>query len=435
MSGRLALVLWVVLAVLAGLVALDRRSAEPVGAAAVRLAPGGASSITGIAAEGRGLSVHVIQAQPGGRWMIEWTEGQSQGQSQGQWPADQRLVASALRLLGSAQVETGVREVGAIEPGHRVTIRTDTGTRMLSIGAEALSGTRPTEIDGQPGSLSDGVAGLLEPRSLLAWRDLAVFPGLDTSVATVLLEHEGAVIELRRVGERWGLTRPVSTSADPGAVASLLSGLSGLRFASLGPAQDVSGAARIVLGVEGAADAPSRGWVGTISGTGMTSELRSAQDGGGRVAGVLDGAGVDPSRFDAALFVSRVSVPVPATDIAVIELTAGGVAERLERSGQTWSARSELAAALLGVLTAEPALGVSIEPVRSDEQTPADGVRVRLERFGGLPGGEVTLQRAGDSILVIDARVVRRYAAATGSAQVIASWLDERPAAAVTGGL
>lgn len=261
---------------------------------------------------------------------------------------------------------------------------------------------------------------MLDPASLLAWRDSAVCPGIDAGVKSVVLETTGMPrLVLRRIGGRWGLTEPVVAPADGEAVAALLGSIASAGFVRFG-GEPSEARATLTIGTEGDPLAPTRGWWVSVASDGAAAARLLDPEADVSIAGVVPESAVTWMDTTAERLVSRVAVDAPASDVAALVVHRPGGVERVERTGRGWSARAEGADALLGLLCASPANGVRIAATPA-----AAGITLGLERFGGLPIRSFGVGIEPGFVVVNAGGVEHRYTRGTAAVEAAAALLSD----------
>ncbi|MGP1272687.1 MAG: DUF4340 domain-containing protein [Phycisphaerales bacterium] len=389
------------------------RSADAPDASA--LVPGRISEIRRIDSENAERAVGVVRSQPGVGWLvIERT-----GETSTAWPADRDRVGAGLRILGASRSTPAARSV-ELDRSTLVRIATDGNGVSLEIGSDALGGERFARLerssqDASPVRIADDLAGMLEPGSLITWRDTSVFPLLDDGVQRIAITGAAGRTELRRVGSRWGTVSPVAAAADGHAVRRLLDLLASLRFGA-SPGSDEGDLDEQGVSIEVAGRLAGREilWRAVISPDGRaTASIKGLLEDGS--AEVLRASGALLNRPDLTPLVrverllARSVLDLPASEIAAVRLTrADGSAIAVARTGRTWSGHADVAEALLAVLCASEADAVEL---RSGSVAGAQGpaATIELDRFGGLPVGAFECRLEGDTLSVLSEHVAWRF--------------------------
>lgn len=456
MTPRAALILVVVmlLLVLGGLLTrATEHAATHDGSASISIAP---DRIDALESSSESQTVRLDRsAGPPEVWLIS---DQLKGQTV-LWPADARTVTSGLRLLAEAGVRpargesnAGPLASGAVDaraPGvTAVTIAGAAETVRFWFADESLAGERAavvTSAEPEPvaGSIGDDVAGLLEPASLLAWRDHAAMPLFDSGVLTIELETDEGSLALRRTGSRWGIVSPVIAGTDAAGVRNLLDAIAALRFERFDPAglttppnapawrmtaSSRSAGRNIRWTVAIPADSgpsgsvsksterdPSASVVAFASIDGLTDDGSAAA-----ASGRIEGFTAVARAATVPRLASKVASPVPATDIAEVRLMHGDTSFVSKRAGRRWTDHDQLVVELLEFLTTSPCTSIEVLTTPGNaadiiDREPPTAIAVSLARFGGLPAGEYRLGVAPDAIVVDSGSLRRVYPIGTPS--------------------
>lgn len=442
-----------------------------------------------------------VERDAQGQWRLR-SSGAAQGPA---WRVDGERVRNLLKILGT--VVTVARPAPGAKVGDGATVVTleldgagaapGQGNIVLRLSPQVLGGqglievTSPAaNVPAGPGAgtsaapAAAGTAGpvtrlgvvasslhaLFQGEGVRAWRDTALLPGVMAEASRVRLVRGDRSLALARVQGAWGLTEPVASPADPGAVQRLLTALEGARIArfmdELAPgARAQTGldapAARVVIEsdvreVSGAADQAT---VRTVTrelvigeALDATGKQRYASLDGGATVVAVEAASLAEIKVDAGAYLSRVATTAAGADIGLIMLEgapaapgAGGVAPAtvgpvnmgFQRGLEGWyelrpdgtrimadPGRAAGIAELTKFLTTEPAAEVFV-----GEPTGYQAIgRLTLRTAGDSPLDEVEVGRhAGAGVALKSGRVTRTYARTPELLKVVLGPIEPLP--------
>lgn len=155
-----------------------------------------------------------------------------------------------LRLLSDLAPLEG--EKGAKPPEAAITLSlvlSNDTTRTIRVGSSPLGGKVVAAIDDEGGPrvmmIDDGIRRMVQPESLLAWRDARFFPRAGLDPSRVRVEANGTTLQLSRVQGRWGVASPLNAPASDEAMKAMIRQLAVLKGERLldevDPSSDVVG--------------------------------------------------------------------------------------------------------------------------------------------------------------------------------------------------
>ncbi|MEL6498080.1 MAG: hypothetical protein AAF937_00740 [Planctomycetota bacterium] len=318
------------------------------------------------------------------------------------WPADGRRVSAALRVLSSAQAEPVLASAATddLDGSLRCIVSASGSDSVITIIDGVLSGERLALVDGTSVRVATELADMLEPRAVSGWIDASLLPGFGAEVFDLSLRRGSNAVALSRSGKRWGLSDPIVSPADPEKVGQVLGRLAALDVVHMSDAA-VIGDILYSLQAKSAGtrwkadlDAQGRGVVSIETPQLLFTSVVELQEEG---LAVFDA--------DVSELVSRLTLDVPASDVAEIEVSPAGPAPsvRFRREGRGWSAEDYAVGILLDLLTARRAETSRIEAA------PPDATGLRINRFGGLPVASLRVWRSDRGMTINDGSVSRLY--------------------------
>lgn len=437
MHGRTAIISVVLLLVVAAISAVLLRPAAAPSAASrapvwlLDLTPSAVRRLE-VVVPGR-PAVIVEPSEIDGVWVMMQT-GQDLASTRA-WPVATSQVRGIIRLIADF-AKASATDARPPEDSTRVRLAMKDGPwREILIGSTELAGRVPVavsqeggEAGGMQGLMVDaGLAKLLRPEGMLAWRETLLFPSSvdpSTRISIMVADAVGIVtrLEASKVQGRWALTAPFAARAEPQAPAGVLllaSRAVPRAFIEPSPPQSDTGLNQpsLVLRLEQPVNmlfndavrrrvltqTLERGWangegVSFARVTATLTDLESREETvvwGPMVMSVGDehfaGLSVDPSNW-----VARVATVMPPADVRRIEIVRGGAASALVRTVDGWrgedGARADvvsgidanaLAEALLAWLGRTPAASIEAGPASAGTTT------IRLFGPGSIPGAEV----------------------------------------------
>jgi hypothetical protein len=207
------------------------------------------------------------------------------------------------------------------------------------------------------------------------------------------------VVELERVGSRWGLIEPLRTPADSEQVAGLIGAFAAAEGDHAAGEVDAP-----VYRLEVASG--DRTWRVDLDASGSGVATWTAGEETLRRHVRRFSAMTALEAIDAGSLVARSAVDLPPSDVARIEIASesGETTAAVQRVDRGWSSDGSAVESLLGLLTGRVAVGVEIEGPQ------ADAVVIKLIRFDDLPAGELQVWIDEGMLRVNDGAVTRSYA-------------------------
>jgi len=448
-----------------------------------------------------------VERDAQGQWRLR-SGGAAQGPA---WRVDGERVRNLLKILGT--VVTVARPAPGAKIGDGATVVTleldgagatpGQGSVVLRLSSQVLGGQGLIEVTSPAANVPTGPAtgtsappaaagpaglvtrigvvasslhALFQGEGVRAWRDTALLPGVMAEASRVRLVRGDRSLALARVQGAWGLTEPVASPADPGAVQRLLTALEGARIArfmdELAPGARAqtgldSPAARVVIesDVREVSGGAEQATVRTVTrelvvgeALDATGKQRYASLDGGTTVVAVEAASLAEIKVDAGAYLSRVATTAAGADIGLIMLegvpagpgaggaapaTVGPVNMGFQRTLEGWyelrpdgnrimadPGRSAGIMELTKFLTTEPAAEVFV-----GEPTGYQAIgRLTLRTAGDSPLDEVEVGRhAGAGVALKSGRVTRTYSRTPELLKVVLGPIEPLPGEAGAG--
>ncbi|MEL6795364.1 MAG: hypothetical protein AAFO89_00920 [Planctomycetota bacterium] len=333
------------------------------------------------------------------------------------WPANERRVNAALRLISSSSAQRADQPAASdpLGDGLRWKITANGAETNVELADGVLSGRRVASIEGESVLLDGELADMLTPDGVFAWLDPTALPGFGPDVFKLALDRGGDSIALSRVGTRWGVTSPIASPAEPQRIATIIGQLSSITGTHR-TSEIVAGEPVITL----TARAPGRRWTLQVDDDGIAGIVATSGEVSLSTTITLSDESRSVLDFDVASLLSRTALDLPGSDIVALELQDArrNVDATLERISRTWSSNANVASALLEVLTSLEAESVRIEP-----PPPESGVLL-VRRFGDLPVASLHVWPTEGALTINDGSVSREFSSESEPVSAVLDWLS-----------
>ncbi|MBX3380769.1 MAG: hypothetical protein KF805_11815 [Phycisphaeraceae bacterium] len=395
--SRAAALFWVFIALILGVVVWSTQPRAVVQSAAAEFLPDfSPARTTRIEIEWPGGErARLRKSTIDSRWILEL---QTATDSPPAWPAETSRVQGMLRLLAEAH-EGG--EARAMPEAIFLTLVPESGEPIrLAIDPSALGGTGRIARVGADGraqaiaAIDEQFVRALQPGSLESWRskDLLFWPPQATTALDT--RQDSLSIELTKSGGAWIMRSPLQIKADNGTVEGTLlllskTGVDRFLPASAPHEETWKSPARVIRIAARSGGATNR------SEFEQTIEVGGALDAGSRMVrisardittnamlwgpqtAIMNNATIEAIPASPAAFISRLSLDLPAADIAGIEIEYAGQTSTLKRNASgTFGNNDPAVRELLRLLCEMPASQIAIQDA-TESAAPSDLIRVQ----------------------------------------------------------